>query len=318
MREFLGIKLEAMFLSKYQLKKLNRKERQEYLSTKKRYIRFQEALKTGMIKHIKNAHEFNKFQHEQDEHYLDDTYDKVINTNYSKIKKKEKKVDKIPVVREEKMEKIKRVILPPKTLPDGVTAYSSWFEYENERIFYDKIRSIRIYRKVYKSSMNLMPMPTQVSSILEIYLKNSTDKIKMKLNFQRFGFKRKKKDEQFEIILLFCRFIEAKTFENRLDYYLKTRSRDVLFQYQEQGIFKRHFDILKDGTIRKNGKDFASFDEEKYDISRSYKKIYFVKKKGFLGFEDKQIDISRDEDVFLLTVMQAFKLSIPFVERNEY
>ena len=100
MREFLGIKLEAMFLSKYQLKKLNRKERQEYLSTKKRYIRFQEALKTGMIKHVENAHEFNKFQHEQDEHYLNDTYDKVINTNYSKIKKKEKKVDRIPEVRE--------------------------------------------------------------------------------------------------------------------------------------------------------------------------------------------------------------------------
>ena len=318
MREFLGIKLEAMFLSKYQLKKLNRKERQEYLTVKKRYTRFEEALKTGMIKHVENAHEFNKFQHEQDEHYLNDTYDKVINTNYSKIKKKEKKVDKIPVVREEKIEKTKRVILPPKTLPDGVTAYSSWFEYENERIFYDKIRSIRIYRKVYKSSMNLMPMPTQVSSILEIYLKNSTDKIKMKLNFQRFGFKRKRKDEQFENIFLFCRFIEAKTFENRLDYYLKTRSRDVLFQYQEQGIFKRHFDIFKDGTIRKNGKIFASFDEEKYTITRSYKKIYFVKKKGFLGFEDKQIDISRDEDVFLLTVMQAFKLSIPFVERNEY
>ena len=100
MREFLGIKLEVMFLSKYQLKKLNRKERQEYLSVKKKYIRFQEALKTGMIKHIENAHEFNKFQHKLDEDYLDDTYDKVINTNYSKIKKKEKKVDKIPVVRE--------------------------------------------------------------------------------------------------------------------------------------------------------------------------------------------------------------------------
>ncbi len=100
MREFLGIKLEVMFLSKYQLKKLNRKERQEYLTVKKRYTRFEEALKTGMIKHIKNAHEFNKFQHEQDEHYLNDTYDKVINTNYSKIKKKEKKVDRIPEVRE--------------------------------------------------------------------------------------------------------------------------------------------------------------------------------------------------------------------------
>ena len=103
MREFLGIKLEVMFLSKYQLKKLNRKERQEYLSVKKKYIRFQEALKTGMIKHIENAHEFNKFQHKLDEDYLDDTYDKVINTNYSKIKKKEKKEDKIPVVREERI-----------------------------------------------------------------------------------------------------------------------------------------------------------------------------------------------------------------------
>ena len=105
----------------------------------------------------------------------------------------------------------------------------------------------------------------------------------MKLNFQRFGFKRKKKDEQFENILLFCRFIEAKTFENRLDYYLKTRSGDVLFQYQEQGIFKRRYDIFKDGIIRKNGKDFASFDEEKYKITRSYKKIHFNKKKGFFG-----------------------------------
>ncbi len=35
--EFLGIKLEVMFLSKYQSKKLNRKERQEYLSVKVLY-----------------------------------------------------------------------------------------------------------------------------------------------------------------------------------------------------------------------------------------------------------------------------------------
>jgi len=110
MREFLGVKLEVMFLSKYQLKKLNRKERQEYLTVKKKYIRFQEALKTGMIKHVENAHEFNKFQHEQDEHYLDDTYDKVINTNYSKIKKKEKKVDKIPVARETPVVREERIV----------------------------------------------------------------------------------------------------------------------------------------------------------------------------------------------------------------
>ena len=103
MKNFLGINLEVIFLNKKQLKKLNRKERQDYLSTQKRYIRFQEPLMTGMIKHIKNAHEFNKFQHKLDEDYLIETYDKVINTNYSKIKKKEKKEDKIPVVREERI-----------------------------------------------------------------------------------------------------------------------------------------------------------------------------------------------------------------------
>ncbi len=100
MKNFLGINLEVTFLNKKQLKKLNRKERQDYLETQKRYIRFQEPLMTGMIKHIENAHEFNKFQHKLDEDYLIETYEKVINTNYSKIKKKEKKVDKIPVVRE--------------------------------------------------------------------------------------------------------------------------------------------------------------------------------------------------------------------------
>ena len=110
MREFLGLKLEVEFLSQYQLKKLNRKERQEYLTVKKRYTRFEEALKTGMIKHVENAHKFNKFQHEQDEHYLNDTYDKVINTNYSKIKKKEKKVDKIPVVRETPVVREERIV----------------------------------------------------------------------------------------------------------------------------------------------------------------------------------------------------------------
>ena len=110
MREFLGLKLEVMFLSNYQLKKLNRKERQEYLTVIKRYTRFEEALKTGMIKHVENALMFNKFQHEQDEHYLIETHEKVLNKNYSKIKKKEKKVDKIPVVRETPVVREERIV----------------------------------------------------------------------------------------------------------------------------------------------------------------------------------------------------------------
>ena len=110
MREFLGLKLEVMFLSQYQLKKLNRKERKDYLETEKRYIRFQKPLLIGMIKHIENAHEFNKFQHKLDEDYLIETYEKVINTNYSKIKKKEKKADKIPVVRETPVVREERIV----------------------------------------------------------------------------------------------------------------------------------------------------------------------------------------------------------------
>ena len=110
MKNFLGINLEVTFLNKKQLKKLNRKERQDYLETQKRYIRFQEPLMTGMIKHIENAHEFNKFQHKLDEDYLIETYDKVINTNYSKIKKKEKKEDKIPIVRETPIVREERIV----------------------------------------------------------------------------------------------------------------------------------------------------------------------------------------------------------------
>ena len=92
--------VDVLFLNKKQLKKLSRKERKDYSETETRYIRFQSPLLTGMIRHIENAHEFNRAQHKLDEDHLIETYEKVINTNYSKIKKKEKKVDKIPVVRE--------------------------------------------------------------------------------------------------------------------------------------------------------------------------------------------------------------------------
>ena len=101
---------KVIFLNKKQLMKLNRKEKQDYLETEKRYNKFQIPLMTGMIKHIENAHEFNKFQHKLDEDYLIETYEKVINTNYSKIKKKEKKEDKIPIVRETPIVREERIV----------------------------------------------------------------------------------------------------------------------------------------------------------------------------------------------------------------
>ena len=83
---------KVIFLNKRQLMKLNRKERQDYLETEKRYNKFQTALMTGMIKHVENSHEFNKVGHKLDEDYLIETYEKIINANYSKIKKEEKKI----------------------------------------------------------------------------------------------------------------------------------------------------------------------------------------------------------------------------------
>ena len=47
--------VEVLFLNKKQLMKLNRKERQDYLSTQKRYNKFQIPLMTGMIKHIREC-----------------------------------------------------------------------------------------------------------------------------------------------------------------------------------------------------------------------------------------------------------------------
>ena len=82
---------KVIFLNKKQLMKLNHKEKQDYLSTQKRYNKFQIPLMTGMINLIENAHEFNKAQHKLDEKYLIEIYEEIINKNYSKIEKEEKK-----------------------------------------------------------------------------------------------------------------------------------------------------------------------------------------------------------------------------------
>ena len=42
MKDYLDRNREVLFLNKKELMKLNRKERQDYLSTKKRYNKFQE------------------------------------------------------------------------------------------------------------------------------------------------------------------------------------------------------------------------------------------------------------------------------------
>ena len=79
------------FLKKKELSKLNAKERQEYISTQKRYSKFQIAINTGMLKLHPDKREFNPAGHRSDKEYLMEVYSRVKNKkNNIKIKEEEK------------------------------------------------------------------------------------------------------------------------------------------------------------------------------------------------------------------------------------
>ena len=67
------------FLKKKELSKLNAKERREYISTQKRYSKFQIAINTGMLKHHPDYIEFNPSSHRSDKEYLMEVYSSVKN-----------------------------------------------------------------------------------------------------------------------------------------------------------------------------------------------------------------------------------------------
>ena len=202
-------------------------------------------------------------------------------------------------------------LLSVNQLPDGISIDEKSFKYKDKIFQYSKIKSIRIFSQIEKMTLNLMPMPTQVNSVLTVFYKDNK-KIKIKLNYQRFGFKRKNKELQLQNIFLFSRFLEEKTAEQRLKYYTDTSTKVILFKYKANGLLESNYEVLKDGSIRKNGKDFASLDANQFDIWRSYKKLHLTKKTGW--FKNKEIDISIDEDIFLFMITDYFNLDIPFRE----
>ena len=163
-------------------------------------------------------------------------------------------------------------------LPDGISVDEESFKYRNKIFQYSKIKSIRIFSRVQKMTLNLVPMPTTVDSILTVF-DTDNKKIKIKLVYQRFGFKRKNKELQLQNIFLFCRFLEEKTAKQRFKNYTDSGTKVILFKYKSNALINNNYEILKDGSVRKNGKDFASFVPKQFDIWRSYKKLHFTKKK---------------------------------------
>lgn len=64
-------------------------------------------------------------------------------------------------------------LLSVDQLPDGVSVDDKSFRYKNKIIYYDKIISIRIFSSIQKMSINLIPMPTTIESLLTIVDKNN-------------------------------------------------------------------------------------------------------------------------------------------------
>ena len=79
------------FLKKKELSQLNAKERREYISTQKRYSKFQIAINTGMLKLHRDKFDFHPSGHRSDKEYLMEVYSSVKNKkNNLKIKEEEK------------------------------------------------------------------------------------------------------------------------------------------------------------------------------------------------------------------------------------
>ena len=66
-------------------------------------------------------------------------------------------------------------------LPDGISVDEKSFKYKNKIFQYSEIRSIRIFSRIQKMTLNLMPMPTQVDSVLTVFDK---DNKKIKINLE--------------------------------------------------------------------------------------------------------------------------------------
>ena len=84
-------------------------------------------------------------------------------------------------------------LAPVEELPDGVSLDNKSLKYKSKIFLYDEIKSIRIFPQYQKFTLNFVPMPSTVSSVLQIFNKNKS-KIQITLFFQQFGFRRKKKN----------------------------------------------------------------------------------------------------------------------------
>lgn len=186
--------------------------------------------------------------------------------------------------------------------PQDVSLEDNFFTCDNEKIFYNDIKSIAVYVKESVTNLTYytgIPTFKDLSSNLRILLLNG-DRVEIRVTaYSEWGpFKNKIGANLTDDALSFANFIEQKTFNQRKKNYLDTGNSEIYFKYQG-------YEFLKNKKIRLGGKIYASLDTNEFKVTKYFKKLLFEKKSNFFGdifnLDDDEIAINlyHDEDVVI-------------------
>ncbi len=186
--------------------------------------------------------------------------------------------------------------------PQDVSLEDNFFTCDNEKIFYNDIKSIAVYVKESVTNLTYytgIPTFKDLSSNLRILLLNG-DRVEIRVTaYSEWGpFKNKIGANLTNDALSFANFIEQKTFNQRKKNYLDTGNSEIYFKYQG-------YEFLKNKKIRLGKKIYASLDTNEFKVTKYFKKLLFEKKSNFFGdifnLDDDEIAINlyHDEDVVI-------------------
>tara|TARA_X000000950_G_C13714068_1_gene577419 strand:- start:148 stop:750 length:603 start_codon:yes stop_codon:yes gene_type:complete len=186
--------------------------------------------------------------------------------------------------------------------PQDVSLEDNFFTCDNEKIFYNDIKSIAVYVKESVTNLTYytgIPTFKDLSSNLRILLLNG-DRVEIRVTaYSEWGpFKNKIGANLTDDALSFANFIEQKTFNQRKKNYLDTGNSEIYFKYQG-------YEFLKNKKIRLGKKIYASLDTNEFKVTKYFKKLLFEKKSNFFGdifnLDDDEIAINlyHDEDVVI-------------------
>ena len=238
------------------------------------------------------------------------------------------------------------------TFPKDITISEDSLQCGNQKVSYDEIKSIRVY--IEQTTTNLtswtgIPTVSDLKSEISLLLIDGNRIDIHVVAYEEWGpFKNKEGMETFKDGFAFSTFLEEKTFEQRMDHYLKTGTHDMHFKYRTNVInvyrgpststftdeynpelaegshFLKDYEFLKDKTIRSGGKIYASFNPEEWTVKRSFKRLSFWQT-GIFGTLDTifgrderdvtSINLTYDEDVILHLINKLIGVS-PKIDKS--